>query len=72
VRTTGQAIGFTASTLVVGVVFWIPVSSLRFSAETSLLLSILMVVNAVGAVLLVPSLIRLLPEALAKRSRFSG
>ena len=72
VRTTGQAIGFTASTLVVGIVFWIPVSSLRFSAETSLLLSILMIVNALGAVLLVPSLIRLLPDALLKRSRLSG
>jgi predicted RND superfamily exporter protein len=67
VRTTGLAIGFTASTLLVGIVFWIPISSLRFSAEMSLLLCILMAVNALGAVLLVPSLIRLLPPSLARR-----
>ncbi len=65
VRTTGLAITFTASTLVVGIVFWIPISSLRFSAEMSLLLMILMTVNALGAVLLVPSLVRLLPDRLA-------
>jgi len=62
IRTTGLAIGFTASTLLVGIVFWIPISSLRFSAEMSLLLSILMGVNALAAVLLVPAMIVLLPE----------
>ena len=62
IRTTGLAIGFTASTLLVGIIFWIPISSLRFSAEMSLLLSILMGVNALAAVLLVPAMIVLLPE----------
>ena len=62
IRTTGLAIGFTASTLLVGIMFWIPISSLRFSAEMSLLLSILMGVNALAAILLVPALIVLLPE----------
>ena len=62
IRTTGLAIGFTASTLLVGIVFWIPISSLRFSAEMSLLLSILMGVNALAAILLVPAMIVLLPE----------
>jgi predicted RND superfamily exporter protein len=62
IRTTGLAIGFTASTLLVGIMFWIPISSLRFSAEMSLLLSILMGVNALAAVLLVPAMIVLLPE----------
>jgi predicted RND superfamily exporter protein len=62
IRTTGLAIGFTASTLLVGIMFWIPISSLRFSAEMSLLLSILMGVNALSAILLVPALIVLLPE----------
>ena len=65
VRTTGLAIAFTASTLVAGIVFWVPVSSLRFNAEMSLLLVILMTVNALGAVLLVPALVRLLPTRLA-------
>ena len=64
IRTTGLAIAFTASTLVAGIIFWIPISSMRFSAEMSLLLSILMVVNALGAILLVPALLRLLPDRL--------
>jgi len=63
IRTTGMAITFTASTLVVGIAFWIPISSLRFSAEMSLLLSVLMVVDALGAILLVPALIALLPKS---------
>jgi len=62
VRTTGMAIGFTASTLVAGVLFWVPISSLRFSAEMAGLLSVLMLVNALGAILLVPSVLRLVPE----------
>jgi hypothetical protein len=67
IRTTGMAITFTASTLVVGIAFWIPISSLRFSAEMSLLLSVLMIVDALGAILLVPALIRLLPRRLLGR-----
>jgi predicted RND superfamily exporter protein len=62
IRTTGLAIGFTASTLLVGIIFWIPISSLRFSAEMSLLLSILMGVNALGSILFVPALLRLMPR----------
>jgi len=65
IRTTGLAIGFTASTLLVGIMFWIPISSLRFSAEMSLLLSILMGVNALAAILLVPAMIVLLPDRIA-------
>jgi predicted RND superfamily exporter protein len=67
IRTTGMAITFTASTLVVGIAFWIPISSLRFSAEMSLLLSVLMIVDALGAILLVPALIHLLPKWLLGR-----
>jgi predicted RND superfamily exporter protein len=63
IRTTGLAIAFTASTLIAGIIFWIPISSLRFSAEMSLLLSILMTVNALGAVLLVPALLSVVPES---------
>ena len=62
VGTTGLAVTFTATTLVLGIAFWIPISSLRFSAEMSLLLTVLMAVNALGALLLVPALIRVLPE----------
>jgi predicted RND superfamily exporter protein len=69
IRTTGLAIGFTASTLLVGIVFWIPISSLRFSSEMSLLLSILMGVNALGAILFVPAVICLLPDRFAGKLR---
>jgi uncharacterized protein len=68
IRTTGMAITFTASTLVVGIAFWIPISSLRFSAEMSLLLSVLMVVDALGAILLVPSIMYLLPGRMLGRA----
>ncbi len=54
IRTTGMAVTFTATTLVGGIIAW-SLSSLRFQAEMARLLSILMVVNMVGAILLVPS-----------------
>jgi predicted RND superfamily exporter protein len=54
IRTTGMAVTFTATTLVGGIGAW-SFSSLRFQAEMAQLLSILMVVNMVGAILLVPA-----------------
>jgi predicted RND superfamily exporter protein len=55
IRTTGMAVSFTATTLVGGIVWW-SFSNLRFQAEMAQLLSILMVVNMIGAIFLVPSL----------------
>jgi predicted RND superfamily exporter protein len=57
IRTTGMAVFFTGSTLVGGIIFWYFISSLRFAADMSLLLSILLVANMFGAILLVPALI---------------
>lgn len=54
IRTTGMAVTFTATTLVGGIVWW-SFSNLRFQAEMAFLLSILMVVNMIGAILIVPS-----------------
>jgi predicted RND superfamily exporter protein len=54
IRTTGMAVTFTATTLVGGIVWW-SFSNLRFQAEMAFLLSILMVVNMIGAIVLVPS-----------------
>ncbi len=71
VETTGSAIGFTATTLLVGIAFWIPISSLRFSADMSLLLSVLMALNALASVLLLPALLRLMPERWASGRRAS-
>jgi predicted RND superfamily exporter protein len=56
ITTSGMAVTFTASTLVSGIIFWAFLSSLRFQAEMSLLLSILMVTNMIGAMLLLPAL----------------
>jgi hypothetical protein len=54
IRTTGMAVTFTATTLVGGIGAWV-FSNLRFQAEMAQLLSILMVVNMLGAILLVPA-----------------
>jgi predicted RND superfamily exporter protein len=56
IQTTGMAVFFTGTTLVGGIIFWFFLSSLRFSADMSLLLSIILIGNLIGAVLLVPSL----------------
>jgi predicted RND superfamily exporter protein len=55
IQTTGMAVLFTASTLVGGIIFWYFVSSLRFAADMSLLLAILLIGNLLGAVFLVPA-----------------
>jgi predicted RND superfamily exporter protein len=55
IQTTGMAVFFTGSTLVGGIIFWYFISSLRFAADMSLLLSILLVANMVGAILVVPA-----------------
>lgn len=58
--TTGVAVVFTAVTVVGGVVYWIPGSDLRFNSEMAMLLSLLMVSNMIGAVTILPLLIRVL------------
>jgi predicted RND superfamily exporter protein len=55
VRTTGMAVSFTATTIVGGIVLW-TASNLRFQAEMAQLLSILMVINMLGAITMVPAL----------------
>jgi predicted RND superfamily exporter protein len=54
VRTTGMAVTFTATTIVGGIVLW-SFSNLRFQADTAQLLSILMVINMLGAITVVPA-----------------
>jgi predicted RND superfamily exporter protein len=57
IGTTGKAIFFTATTMIVGVIFWYFLSSLRFQAEMGLLLAIVMLINMLGALLIIPSLV---------------
>jgi predicted RND superfamily exporter protein len=47
--TTGKAIFFTATTMVVGIILWYFMSSLRFQAEMGLLLSAVMLAHVILA-----------------------
>ncbi len=64
VRTTGMAVSFTATCIVGGIVPW-AASNLRFQAEMAQLLSILMVINMLGAITMVPSLYSIFRPATA-------
>ncbi|RLB68550.1 MAG: transporter [Deltaproteobacteria bacterium] len=55
ISTTGLAISFTAFTLISGIVMWIVLSDLRFQADAALLLCVMIILNAIGAMLLVPA-----------------
>lgn len=58
-RTTGAAVVFTAITVVGGIIYWIPGSALRFNSEMAILLILLMISNMLGAITIVPLLIRI-------------
>ncbi|WP_374341877.1 RND family transporter [Methyloversatilis sp.] len=55
VATTGYAVSFTAATLIAGVVMWIFMSDLRFQSDAAVLLSFMLVVNAIAAMAIVPA-----------------
>ncbi|MDE2371193.1 MAG: MMPL family transporter [Burkholderiales bacterium] len=55
VATTGYAVSFTAVTLTAGVILWVFLSDLRFQSDAALLLSFMLIVNAVAAILIVPA-----------------
>jgi hypothetical protein len=65
ITTTGMAVFFTGSTLVGGIIFWYFISSLRFAADMSLLMSIVLGANMVGAMLLVPAMTHLFKPGFA-------
>lgn len=53
--TTGLAVAFTAATLVAGVIMWVGMSDLRFQSDAATLLSVMLVLNALAAMVLVPA-----------------
>ena len=57
--TTGKAIIFTCTTLVVSVMFWL-FNPLKFEAEMAFLLMMLMIFHAIGALVFIPALVSLL------------
>jgi predicted RND superfamily exporter protein len=64
VSTTGMAVSFTATTVVGGIVLW-SFSNLRFQAEMAQLLTLLMIVNMLGAITVVPTFYSILRPKVA-------
>jgi len=63
ISTTGVAIGFTAITLIGGVVMWVFISELRFQADAALLLIVMLILNAIAAMFIVPAwIVRFRPK----------
>jgi hypothetical protein len=60
-----MAVTFTAICLIGGILFWYPMSSIRFMSEMALLLSIILTANGVFAVTLVPSLFSIIKPRFA-------
>jgi len=60
VHTSGRAVLFTSSTMMLSLLIWY-FSHVRFIAEMGILLAVTLLVNALGALLLIPSLLRVLP-----------
>ena len=58
--TTGAAVLFTAVMVIAGIIYWIPGSSLRFNSEMAMLLLLLMTSNLIGAVTVLPALVRII------------
>jgi len=58
-RTTGKAVLFTATTMVLSVAFFL-FSPVKFTSEMALLLAILMAINMTGGLVIVPALARIL------------
>jgi len=56
--TTGKAIIFTCTTLVVSVMFWL-FHPLKFTSEMAFLLMMLMIFHAIGALVFIPALVSL-------------
>jgi len=68
--TTGLAIGFTAITLVCGVLMWVFVSDLKFQADAALLLIVMLILNALASVFLVPAwLLRFKPAFITQQTQ---
>ena len=55
-KTTGTAVLYTALTLSAGVITWL-LSDLKFQADMGLLLGFIFIMNMIGAVVLMPSLV---------------
>ncbi len=67
-ETTGKAIGFTAVTLICGVMMWVFVSDLKFQADAAMLLIVMLALNAMASIFLVPAwLQKFTPEFITRQ-----
>ncbi|MEE9574719.1 MAG: hypothetical protein V3W03_01325, partial [Gammaproteobacteria bacterium] len=63
---------FTALTLIGGVIMWVFISTLRFQADAALLLSVMLILNAMASVFLVTAWITIFkPEFIISELRSS-
>ncbi len=70
INTTGIAIGFTATTLICGVVMWVFISTMRFQADAALLLIVMLILNALAAMFIIPAWIMTFrPEFILKANK---
>jgi predicted RND superfamily exporter protein len=58
-KTTGKAVSFTGLTLAIGVATWVW-SPIKFQGDMGLMLTFMFVMNMMGALILLPALVRLL------------
>jgi predicted RND superfamily exporter protein len=70
IKTTGKAIFFTATTMIVGVLFWYFLSSMKFQAEMGLLLALIMFINIFAALVLIPTLVSIFRPKFLERVKF--
>jgi hypothetical protein len=70
IKTTGKAIFFTATTMIVGVIFWYILSSMKFQAEMGLLLALIMFINIFAALVLIPTLVNIFRPKFLGRVKF--
>lgn len=66
--TTGKAIMFTASIMVVGILPWYFLSGLKFMADMGLLLVFIMLINMVLALMVLPLIVWLIKPAFVSRT----
>lgn len=71
--TTGKAILFTASIMLVGILPWYFLSGLKFLADMGLLLSLIMIINMVLSLVVLPLVVWLIkPSFVARKDLFVG
>jgi predicted RND superfamily exporter protein len=70
IETTGVAVGFTAVSLIAGIVMWVLLSDLRFQADAALLLCVMLILNAGAAIFLVPSWVMVFKPEFITRVRY--